>query len=246
MRLLLPSILLACTTACASAPQARRFPERTPAARAADAVIRARALRAAGNVAAAEGWLEAALAFEPQSAVARLDLAELLVATAGDTVRVEALMAGLPEGDAHTDDVRGRLAELRADPRAAEAAYARSLAARDDPDVRLRRALLLDGLGRKAEVVPELERVRAARPDEAAARVKLAERYEEAGQVAETEAELRWLAEHADRPEPWRRLAAFLARHGQGSRARAAEAKAAELEPQQAKRSLRPLLPSSR
>jgi thioredoxin-like negative regulator of GroEL len=240
------AILLACATACATAPQARRFPERTLAARSADAVARARALRAAGNVAAAEGWLEAALALDPKSAAARLDMADLLVATGGDAERAGVLLAGLPEGDALRDDVLGRLAELRADPRAAEAAYARSLAVRDDPDVRLRRALLLEALDRRAEVIPELERVRAARPDEAAARVKLAERYEEAGQVAETEAELRWLAEHADRPEPWRRLAAFLARHGQGSRARAAEAKAAELEPQQAKRSLRPLLPSSR
>jgi len=62
----------------------------------------------------------------------------------------------------------------------------------------------------------------------------------------ETEAELRWLAEHGDRPEPWRRLSAFLARTGKGAQAKAAEARAAELEPQQARRSLRPLPPSSR
>jgi predicted Zn-dependent protease len=112
--------------------------------------------------------------------------------------------------------------------------------------VRLRRALLLPGLGRGAEQVAELERVRAARPDEAAARARLAELYEQAGRQAETEAELRWLAEQADRPEPWRRLAAFLTRSGQVALAKSAEARAAELEPPPAKRSLRPLPPSSR
>jgi len=246
MRRLVLATLLAGAAACASGSQARRFPERSPASRATEAVGKARLQRAAGNVAAAEGWLEAALASDPRSVAARLDLAELLVATGGDAERAAALLSGLPEGDARRDDVLGRLAELRGDAVVAEAAYARSLALREDPEVRFRRALLLDALGRHAELVPELEKVRAARPDEAAARAKLATLYEEAGRNQETEAELRWLAEHGDRPEPWRRLSAFLARTGKGAQAKAAEARAAELEPQQARRSLRPLPPSSR
>jgi tetratricopeptide (TPR) repeat protein len=236
-------LLLAC--ACATSQPASRPPPGGASRRAAEAVARARALRAAGNLAGAEGWLEAALAHDPTDAAARLELADLLVAGGGDTRRAAALLVGLPGTDPTRDQVLGRLAELRDDLPAAEAAYARALAAQDDPEVRLRRALLLERLGRGAELVPELEKVRAARPDDVVARARLAERYEQAGRLADAEVELRWLAEASGRPEAWRRLAAFLTRTRQPDKAKAAEGRAREAD-RGSKRSLRPLLPSSR
>jgi predicted Zn-dependent protease len=139
-----------------------------------------------------------------------------------------------------------RLAEPGGDLAAAEAADARLLAAADDPVVRLRRALLLERLGRDAEAIAELERLRAADPAQAGVRARLAERYEAVGRLGDAEAELRSLAEATpERPEGWRRLAAFCARHGLAEQASAAEARAREAEARP-RRELRPLRPSAR
>jgi predicted Zn-dependent protease len=127
-----------------------------------------------------------------------------------------------------------------------EQACARELAVADDPERRLRRALALEQLGRDAEAIVELERLREAEPSRAAARVRLAERYEAVGRLTESETELRELArERADRPEGWRRLAAFCVRHGFTESARGAEARAREAEARP-RRELRPLLPAGR
>ena len=140
----------------------------------------------------------------------------------------------------------GRLAEQSDDPAEAEAAHARRLAVADDPEARLGRALALERLGRDAEAIAELERLRATEPISSAARVLLAERYEAAGRLTEAEAELRLVAEASTgRPEGWRRLAAFCARQDFTERARAAEARARQAE-SRPKRELRPLLPAGR
>jgi Flp pilus assembly protein TadD len=209
-------------------------------------VERARALRTAGDLTGAEGWLEAALAVAPDDRAARLDLADLLIAEARSPERAASLVEGFPDPDAAKELTLGRLAEQREDLPAAEAAYRRSLLVRDDPEVRLRRALLLERLGRDGEATAELEQVRQARPDDGVVRARLAERYEAAGRLQEAEAELRWLAEAAPgRPEGWRRLAALLTRAGQVEKARTAEGLARDAD-RRSKRSLRPLLPSSK
>jgi predicted Zn-dependent protease len=127
-----------------------------------------------------------------------------------------------------------------------EQACARELAVADDPERRLRRALALEQLGRDAEAIVELERLRVADPSLMAARARLAERYEAVGRLTEAETELREMArERADRPEGWRRLAAFCARHGFTESATGAEARAREAEARP-RRELRPLLPTGR
>jgi tetratricopeptide (TPR) repeat protein len=142
----------------------------------------------------------------------------------------------------------GRPAEPGADPAADEAAFARRLAVADDPEARLGRALALERLGRDAEAITELERLRAADPGHAGVRARLAERYEAVGRLDEAELELRTLAGASPaRPEGWRRLAAFCRRHGLGARAREAEAAAREVEAQaRPHRELRSLSPSGR
>jgi tetratricopeptide (TPR) repeat protein len=206
----------------------------------------ARQLRSAGDHAAAQRLLEQAAVLAPDDVEVCFELADLLVADETDLDRAGAMLLAMSSGHPRRDGVLGRLAELRGDPAAAEAAYARQLAVQDDPEVRLRRALVLERLGRDAEATLELEGLRAADPADAVVRARLAERYEAAGRLTEAEAELRALAEAAPgRPEDWRRLAAFCTRHGLTEKARLAEARAREAEARPT-RALRPLKPTGR
>jgi len=105
---------------------------------------------------------------------AALDEAARLLADGQDLPMVARLLEAAGDGDPRRDLLAGQLAELTGDDAAAEAAYARFLAAVDDDEVRLRRALALERLGRGDEVREELDRLRPARRAEpAAARRKL-------------------------------------------------------------------------
>ncbi len=209
-------------------------------------VSRARVLREAGDVAGAMARLEAALQVASGSEGARLELADLLVADGRDLDRAEALLAPVRDaGDGRLCLVLGRLAEARGDDAGAVAAYGEALAVADDPDVRLRRALALERLGRPGEAVAELERLRADRPTDPVARGRLAELYEAAGRLHEAEAELRWLAElQPERATGWDRLARFYERTGRQREAREAAGRARATAGVRPERALRPLLPS--
>jgi len=234
--------------ACAVPPTGSGLARPAPVAglRPEELVAGARQLRSAGDHAGAQRLLEQAAVLAPGDVEVCFELADLLVADEADLDRAGAMLLAIPAGHPRRDGTLGRLAELRGDPAGAEAAYARQLALQDDPEVRLRRALVLERLGRDAEATAELERLRAAEPADAVVRARLAERYEAAGRLAEAEAELRALAEASPgRPEGWRRLATFCTRHGLAEKARAAEARAREAEPRPA-RALRPLKPTGR
>jgi tetratricopeptide (TPR) repeat protein len=206
----------------------------------------ARRLRAQGDHAGAQARLEQAARQAPDSPAVCLEEADLLVAGEVDLDRAGAILGAIPAAHPGRDATLGRLAELRGDAAAAEAAYARQLAASDDPELRLRRALSLERLGRDAEAIAELERLRLADPANAQVRARLAERYEAAGRLPEAEAELRFGAEATlGRPEWWRRLAAFCTRHGLAEKARDAEARAREAATSPP-RALRPLKPTGR
>ncbi len=209
-------------------------------------LARARQLRAAGDHEGARRRLEQAATIAPDDGEICLALADLLVADGVELDRAGGMLAALPETFPGRDEAQGRLAEQRGDFAGAEVAYARQLARRPDPQVQLRRALALEKLGRLAEAIIELERLRAATPGDGLVRARLAELYEAIGRPTEAEAELRGLAEATPgRPEGWRRLAAFCARQEFTERARAAEARAREAE-SRPKRELRPLLPTGR
>jgi hypothetical protein len=62
------------------------------------------------------------------------------------------------------DLLLGQLAELRGDDASAELAYGRYLSRVEDDEVRLRRALALERLGRGEEVQEDLARLRQAPP----------------------------------------------------------------------------------
>jgi predicted Zn-dependent protease len=203
-------------------------------------------LRAEGDVAGARDRLEAALAAAPGYGDARVELADLLVADGRDLDRAEALLGGAAPGTPRQHLVLARLAEARGDDAGAAVEYALALAEEDDPDVRFRRALVLERKGRLDEATEELERVRAARPEDPLVRGRLAERYEAAGRLTEAEAELRFLADgDPERAAHWDRLARFYERTGRAKDAREADgrARAAAARPE---RELRPLLPSRR
>jgi predicted Zn-dependent protease len=210
-------------------------------------VARARALREQGDASAAQARLEAAWRAAPDSDDVRLELADLLVSDGQDLARAAVLLDGMRDRDgARWHVVAGRLAEVRGDDATASEQYARALAAADDPDVRLRRALALERLTRVDEATLELERVRASRPDDAVVSAHLADRYEAAGRLRDAEAELRAAAEaQPDRAAGWDRLARFYARTGRAAAASEARSRAREAGARSA-RSLRPLLPSTR
>jgi tetratricopeptide (TPR) repeat protein len=210
-------------------------------------VAQARALRLQGDLAGARAELETALRTAPDSDDVRLELADLLVSEARDSALAWALLKGVRSRDgARWSVVSGRLGELVGDDPWAVDAYARALAAADDPDVRLRRALALERLGRADEATEELERVRASRPDDALVSARLGECYEAAGRLREAEAELRASAEaQPERAAGWQRLALFYERRGRPAEASAALARARDAGGRGG-RSLRPLLPSGR
>lgn len=207
----------------------------------------ARALLAAGDAALARVRLEEALAAAPARDDVRLELAEILIADGQDLQRAQSVLAGVRRRavNARWDLACARVAELGGDDEAAQAAYGRALLVADDADVRLRRAVALERLGRADEAVRELEKARATRPQDLAVRTRLAELYEACGRMVEAEAELAAAARAApERAAGWTRLARFYERNG-----RAAEAERADSRARAAGRpgrSLRPLLPSRR
>jgi len=222
-------------------------PETWPPPSPGDNLTCARAMRAEGDVAGARLRLEHALAVAPAYDDARLELADLLVSDGAELDRAAELLAGVRARNARADLLSARLAELRADDASAAAAYARALEAGDDPDARLRRALALDRLGRSAEAIEELERVKAVRPDDAIARGRLAVLYEGAGRFRKAEAEYRALAEaRPERAQGWEDLARCCERAGRYAEARAAHRRARQARATASARELRPLPPSRR
>lgn len=229
--------------AASAVPAAPAPPFPSPAA----LLSRARVLRAQGDTARAQSRLEAALAIAPGSDEVRLELADLLACDGRELDRASQLLYSIPARDgARWSLVAGRLAELRGDDRGTAEGYAVALAAADDPDVRFRRALALERLGRAEEATAELERVRRSRPDDALVSARLGDRYEAAGRLREAEVELRAAAEaQPERAAGWERLARFYERAGRAADARGALARARDAGARSG-RPLRPLLPSVR
>lgn len=242
-------LLLAALAAAAPADTAAPRPP-PPAGHlvAAALLASAREARQAGDSAAEQDRLRKAVEADPGWDLPRLDLAELLLRVEGSGAAARALLEvpGLPEGNPRLPRLRGAAAEQLGAVAAAAEAYQRALALRDDPDLRLHRAVLLARSGDGAEALAEAERVRAVHPGELLARSLLADLYEQAGRRAEAAEELRWLvaAAPAD-PAPLLRMAAFLARGGDAAGAAAAE-EAARARNGRSARSLRPLLPDAR
>ena len=100
----------------------------------------------------------------PPSDDERLDEASRLLADGVRLERAGLLLAAVAPGPARRDLLLGQLAELTGDDAGAVAAYQRVLAQGDDEEVRLRRALVLERLGRGAEAEADLHRLRAAAP----------------------------------------------------------------------------------
>jgi tetratricopeptide (TPR) repeat protein len=242
-RVLLPvAVLLA---ACAGAPPPR--PPPPPRVDPAPRFTEALEARETGDLERARARLEAAVAADPGWDLPRLALAELLLDDGRERSRAEALLAAPARDDnPRLHRLRGAERELAGDDAAAAEHYAAALALRHDPELRFRRALVLDRLGRAEEAVAELERVRAERPDDLAPLARLADLYERVGQLEDAE---RLLAGEANGTAPragaWLRLARFYGRIGQPEKARAAELRARELDAPPA-RELRPLGPSRR
>lgn len=231
----------AASAAPAAAPVATSTPPRTDVL-----LARARALRAEGDVPAARARLEAAHQVDPAAPAVRVELADVLVAEGMELGRAAALLFGLADTpDGRVSLVRARLCEARGDDAGAAAAYGLALAASDDPEARLRRALALERLGRTDEQIVELERIRIVRPGDTFARAHLGDAYEEAGRRPEAEAELRWVAEsQPERPAGWLRLARFYERAGRTREAQEAAQKARVASGTRQERNLRPLLRS--
>jgi predicted Zn-dependent protease len=227
----------------AAAPSVAPTPPRTDVL-----VARARALRAEGDVPGARARLEAAAQLDPASPEVRVELADVLLAEGVELDRAAGLLQGLLERpDGRVSLVRARLCEARSDDAGAVVAYAVALAAADDPDVRLRRALALERLGRTGEEIVDLERLRAVRPGDAFVRAHLGDAYDEMGRPLDAEAELRWVAEaQPGRAAGWLRLARLYERMGRSRDARDAADRARAAGGVRSDRALRPLLPSKR
>jgi hypothetical protein len=102
----------------------------------------------------------------PPTDAERLAEASRLV---GDGVRLEraaTLLAAVAPGAPGRDLLLGQLAELTGDDAGAVAAYDRVLARGPDEEVRLRRAIVLERMGRGAEAAAELRALREAPPHE--------------------------------------------------------------------------------
>lgn len=206
----------------------------------------ARTLRAGGDLEGAREVLEAAVVLAPGSSDARLELAGLLAADGRELDRAEALIAKEPPGTPRVLALQGQLAETRGDDARATEIYAASLAKVADPDVRVRRAIALERLGRGNEALVELHKASRERPGDPMVRARLAERYEAMGLLSAAETELTAAAEATpDRAGGWDHLARFYARTGRPEKAKAAEARARKASGVQ-ERALRPLLRSAR
>jgi tetratricopeptide (TPR) repeat protein len=258
MRLLPAALCLAAACASTKPPPSAKVPAPPAPPAAASAPVReprlelliagSRTLRAGGDAAGAREVLETALTLAPASDDVRLELAGQLVADGLELDRAGQLVAAARAGGApRAHALEGELAELRGDDAAAIAAYAASLEAAPDVDVRVRRALALERLGRGEEALRELHVASQERPGDPVVRTRLAERYEAAGLFSAAEEQLVAAAEAApDRPAEWDRLARFYARVGKPDRARAAEARARVASAPAPSRKLRPLPRSSR
>lgn len=252
MSRLAPLLLLATLGLAASAPARAAEPTAAPPpaghAVAAAALGAAREARRAGDAAAELAELRRAVAADPAWDLPRLDLAELLLRDGLGAAAARELLSppGLQSASPRFPRLRGAAEEQLGDELAAVAAYGQALALRDDPDLRLHRAVLMARSGSQAQALAEAERVRDANPGEVLARSLLADLYEQAGRRAEAEAELRWLVGAAPfDPAPLRRLSGFLARAGDAAGAATAE-EAARARNGRAARNLRPLLPDAR
>jgi predicted Zn-dependent protease len=209
-------------------------------------LARARVLRAEGDLEGARARLETAVSSGTPSDELRLELAELLVADGRDLARARGLLDAVEARGGRLELLSAQLAELEGDDATAAAAYAVALGSEPDPDVRLRRALALERLGRGREALDELALVKRDRPDDLVVRARLAEQYEAAGLLAAAENELVEAARAApDRPSGWDRLARFYTRIGRPEKARSAQARVRELSGAP-ERTLRPLLRSTR
>ncbi len=236
-----------CALAAASPAPAPATESAWPPPPPSERFARARTLRAEGDVAGARAQLESALATAPAYDAARLEFADILLSDGSDLDDAAALLAGVRAQPPRAQLLSARLAELRGDDAGAAARYASALQAGDNPDVRLRRALALERLGRGGEAIPELERVRAARPEDAIARARLAALYEAAGRIRDARAEYRALAKaRPERAQGWEDLARFCERTGRHDEARAAHERARTARGQASARELRPLPPSRR
>ncbi|HYG69679.1 MAG TPA: tetratricopeptide repeat protein [Anaeromyxobacteraceae bacterium] len=241
-----PLALAALLSACSGAPPRPPAPPPPPRVDPAPLLAEAIAARGAGDAGRARERLEAAIAADPGWDLPRLELAELLLEGAVDPAPAEALLAApAREDNPRLWRVRGAARELAGDAAAAADHYRAALALRDDVELRLHRALLLDGLGRLDEAAAELERVRVERPDDLAPLARLADVYERTGRLAEAEQLLVGDANAAPpRPEAWLRLARFYGRIGQAAKAADAEKRARDGDAP--RRRLRSLAPSRR
>lgn len=254
-----PALLFALALACASArppppapsPPAAEATSVTPAPPPVDAARELALGREAlkdGHVAEARQHLEAAAQADPGAAEPRLDLAELFISEGADLEHAEGLLREaqtLQVDRARWARLSGALKELRGDEAGAGEAYRGALELAPDPDLRLRRGLLLLRLGKAAEAESELARVLAERPGERAGRTELAEIYERDGRSVAAEHELAVLAALAPSDAaPLRALVAFYRRHGEQAKAVVAEHWARSLDGEG--RKLRPLLPARR
>jgi tetratricopeptide (TPR) repeat protein len=100
----------------------------------------------------------------PATEAERLDEAAGLLADGERLERVGQLLEAVAPGAPRRDQLLGQLAELLGDDAGALAAYDRALAGAPDAEVRLRRALVLQRLGREAEARAELDRLQAEPP----------------------------------------------------------------------------------
>jgi hypothetical protein len=110
----------------------------------------------------------------PPTEAERLDEAARLLADGVRLERAALLLAAVAPGAPRRDLLLGQLAELSGDDAGAAAAYERVLAKGEDGEVRLRRALALERLGRGAEVEAELRSLREAGRREPEAEVRTA------------------------------------------------------------------------
>jgi tetratricopeptide (TPR) repeat protein len=99
----------------------------------------------------------------PPSEAGRLDEAARLLADGVDLPRAVVLLAAVAPS-ARRNLLLGQLAELCGEDADAVAFYDQVLAAGDDDEVRLRRALALERLGRGQEAADDLKRLRAVEP----------------------------------------------------------------------------------